>query len=265
MTKTIFVRTRHHYVPYDDLFRLAELSGYPIIYVDEMQAHDAPDVTFIISPVNGEWNTRPKGYTQGRVILYMLEWNTDGSHNAPACADEIWCGDKWHSEVHGYRYVPLGSHPGLNEAWQYPAPEGDGKLYDVAFMGYTAPSRRAKLLQEMFTLGLRIAPNAWGRERSELLIRSNLMLFIHQFDNMPTIPPLRMCIAAAHKIPVISETVRDKGMFDGYLSIAPYDMLVTNVRLVVHNIPKAFHLTGESLYHLLCEDYTFRRSIESNL
>lgn len=261
MSNIYIVRTRHNYGSYVDFFRLAELSGFPIIYVDEMLQHDSKDTTFIVTPVNGEWNTRPRGYTQGRVILYMLEWNTDGEHNDPPSADEIWCGDKWHAEKHGYKYVPLGSHRDLNEI----AGKSVNPKWDIAFMGYTAPPRRAKVLHEMYESGLNIAPNAWGIERSDYLIDSKCMVAIHQFNDMPTIAPLRMCIAAAHRLAVISEAVQDAGIFYGYMDYFDYDRLTHYTQLTIRNPHNRLKERGEALYHLLCEGYTFRHSIERAL
>lgn len=264
MSNIYIVRTRHEYGSYKDWFRLAELSGFPIIYVDEMLQHDSKDTTFIVTPVNGEWNTRPRGYTQGRVILYQLEWNTDGEHNDPPCVDAIWCGDKWHAEKHGYRYVPLGSHYRLNE-FADAFPTLRPLLYDVAYMGYKDPPRRARVLREMYEAGLIIAPNGWGKERSAALLASKCMVAIHQFDAMPTIAPLRMCIAAAHKLAVISETVQDKGIFTGYMDDIPYGQLANTTRLIVRDTNNRLKEAGESLYRLLAEEYTFRHAIERAL
>lgn len=261
MGKTIFVRTRHRYVPYDDFFRLAELSGYPIIYVDEMLQHDSVDTTFVISPVNGEWNTRPRGYTQGRVILYMLEWNTDGEHNDPPCADSIWCGDKWHAEKHGYKYVPLGSHPLLNEY----AEVETYKEYDAALMMYRAPPRRARIIHALYESGLKLAPDGWGIDRSRILLQSKCMAMIHQWDGLPVLPPLRMCIAAAHKLAVISETIENLGMFYGYMDCLPYEDLARMTKLIIRNPHNRLKERGEALYHLLCVGYTFKHAIERAL
>lgn len=165
----IFVRTRHNYGSYVDFFRLAELSGYPIIYVDQMLQHDSKDTTFIISPVNGEWNERPKWFTLGKVILWQLEWNWDGEHNVPASVDEVWNSDKCHAEKNDYKYVPMGSHEGLNATYLRPSVDNS---YDVAQISYQTP-RRQMITQQLKDKQLILAPmqSLWGIDRSNVLTR----------------------------------------------------------------------------------------------
>lgn len=261
-----FVKTRHEYGPYVDLFKLATLSGYPVIYPDEVEAHDAPDVVFIISPINGEWQHWPQGYTKGRLILYQLEWNIDNQHNTPPAVNEVWMGDKWQAEKSGYRYVPLGSHCGLNTFPTHTAIT----LYDVAQFSYQT-FRRQAVTNQMMALGLRIAKSEglWGDERSYALMASRLCIHIHQWDNMPTIAPLRWCIAAAHGLPLISESIQDAGIFGRtYLMQSNYP----NIAAFAHYLlDPANHYESEladkarNLHNLLCQNWTFSRMIEASI
>lgn len=261
------VRTRHTYGSYVDFFRLAELSGYPIIYVDEVCNHDAPDSVFIISPINGEWNTWPKGYVKGRLILYQLEWNVDGEHNTPACVDEVWNGDSHHAKQNGFKYVPLGGHSGLNEVGsQYPAE----KVYDISQFSYQT-GRRQVITQQLVGNGLKLSPNEglWGRARSVALLQSRLCLHVHQLDNMPTIAPLRWCLAAAHNLPMVSESIADRGIFTPtYMMQADYNRLASFAKYL---LDPANHYEDEltdkamNLHNLLCKEWTFKRMIEANV
>jgi hypothetical protein len=263
MSQVIFVRTRHEYGSYVDFFRLAELSGYPIIYVDEMLQHDSKDTTFIISPVNGEWNMRPRGYTQGRVILWMLEWNIDDEHNPPDSADEIWNSDKRHSDIYGFKYVPMGSHSGLNQCPDiWPLRRND----DVALLSYQTPRRQVVQVQ-LEDRGLKLAPisNQWGTARSTTLLSSKLMLHIHQREDTKGIAPLRWCLAAAHKLPLITEQVPDAGIFDArYMMQARYETIASFTSEIVKEW-RILQEYSEALYQLLCVDYTFKRSVESHV
>lgn len=243
-----------------DFWRLVELSDYPVIPLSQLD----PDSnnTYIITPVNGEWQQGWRN-PRARIILYALEWNIDGEHNVPPGVAEVWCGDKWHSEKHGYRYVPLGSHPGLNVE---SAHKPQRPLYDVALMMYRDPPRRAKMIANMRQQGLGIAPDGWGVDRSLTLIQSHCMVAIHQWDNLPVLPPLRMCIAAAHCLPVITEQVADRGVFSyQYLLQSNYASLANTARLMTQYSTRDLGEIGQALYDFLCVDFTFRQSIEAVL
>lgn len=260
MSDVIFVRTRHVYGSYVDLWKLVELSGYPCIYADEIQAHDKQGVTFIISPCNGEWNTWPQGYVKGRLILLQLEWNWDGEHNTPACVDEVWNADKWHAEKNGFHYVPLGSDCRLNEA--HPSVFYGHKVYDVALMMYRDPLRRARVIGNLKAEGLHIAPDGWGIDRSVAMVESRILVHIHQLDNMPTIAPLRWCLAAAHHLPIISESVADRGIF-GYTHMMTSDYAHL-AEFTAHMLKDQRTLDdqAEALHNLLCREYTFKRMVQ---
>jgi len=257
----IFVRTRHNYGSYVDFFRLAELSGYPIIYVDQMLQHDSKDTTFIISPVNGEWNFTTKGTFKARMILWQLEWNWDGEHNTPACVDEVWNSDKSHAIKSGFKYVPMGGHWGLNEDINE-----NPKRYDVAQISYQTP-RRQVITQQLQQQGLTLAPNSglWKSARSTALMQSKLMVHTHQRDDTKGAAPLRWCIAAAHKMPLLTETLPDAGIFDArYIMQARYETLASVAAGLV-NEQWVLEDYSHALYQLLCVDYTFKKSVEANV
>lgn len=277
MSDVWFVKTRYQdigYVPYQDWFKLAELSGYPTCYLDEMDVHDASK-TYIITPLNGEWiGGWPDA--KARVILWELEWRRDwrAEIDTPPGVAETWASDKAYAEKIGARYVILGSHADLaaplipkenahlEEAWLQELPQ-----YDIAFMAYLDPSRRKHLYNELTLTGLRFAPNGWNDQRHIALKRSRLMVHIHQWDNLPYIAPLRWCIAAAYSLPLISESVVDRGKFGyGHFMTADYDHLVPfTLQWLRPENANVLADYGRALHGFLCKENTFRKCVEAAL
>ena len=71
MSETIFVKTRHHYKPYDDYFRLAALSGFASCYEDEIQ-YDSGN-TYIVNHF-AALGLNPRKTTQNaQIILWQTE------------------------------------------------------------------------------------------------------------------------------------------------------------------------------------------------
>lgn len=263
----IFCQTRYQdigYASYRDYWKLVRLAGYPIIYVDEIPRYDAKDKTFIICPVNGEWNTWPKGFTQGRLILYQLEWNIDGQHNTPACVSEVWNADKAHAEANGFRYVPMGSDEGLcEEGWKSRYLSGKN---DVIQISYQTP-RRQVITRQLSELGLSIAPNEnlWGILRSVQLMNSEVMVHTHQTEQTNGVAPLRWCLAAAHHLPLISEIIPDRGIFGfTHMMQADYAHLAKFTKQVLED-KRLLADYAAALHGLLCVDYTFKRAIEKHV
>lgn len=258
----IFLRTRHEYHSYSDWFKLAELSGYSIRYLDEIETFDAPDNVYIIAPVSGEWRHWPKGYTQGRMILYQLEHNIDGEHFTPEAVSEVWAGDKWQADKCGFRYVPMGSHEGLGRNMA----DKHEKIYDVSQIAYQT-YRRQNITRQLLEAGLRLSPNEnlWNFSRSLALVQSEIMLHVHQWDNIPAIAPLRWCLAAAHHLPIVSEQVADRGIF-GYTHMmqADYEHLPRFVSHVLKD-PRLLADYAAALHTLLCHEWTFKHMVEASV
>lgn len=257
------VRPRYEYGSYTDFYRLATLSGFPLVYADELRALDKPDNVYIISPINGEWNQWRKGELQGNLILYQLEWNIDGNHDTPSCIDEVWMGDVAQAAKCGYRYVPLGGHIGLREECSEQTKEID--VSQIAYQVY----RRQHITNELKALGLRVGSNEnlWGIDRTKELLQSRAMLHVHQWDTVQAVAPLRWCIAAAHGLPMITEAVEDCGIFGySYMLQAEYEYLPQFVAQVVkkENRYKLDDYAG-ALRRLLCETYTFEKMVNNNL
>jgi hypothetical protein len=262
MGDVVFAKTRTYYQPYDDLFRLVELSGYDTCFVDEIDPSDSTK-TYIYSPDNGEtlagW---PRA--RARIIHLQMEWVLDlNPYPLLPGVSERWTGDRFHATSIGARFVPIGSHVDLN---LHPA-DKDAKEYDVVFMAYTDIYRRKCILDALKAQGFSIAPNGWGDERDEILRKSRVMIHVHQHENIPTIAPLRWCIASAYSLPIISETVSNRAPFlPQHFITWDYDQLIEKVtqHLQMHEYGW-LNEYGTNLHNFLCHEMTFRNSIERAL
>lgn len=260
MPDIIFARPRTPYDSYQDFYRLVELSGFPLIYTDEIDAES--DHTYIYSPANGD--TRG-GWpdAKARIIHYQLEWETHPNDQAPPDPGvaEKWTMDAWHARRIGARYVPIGSHPDLvNEPLNGPCET----RYEVALMAYLS-GRRQWLVAELERKGLRLAPNGWGMERHQTLRHTKAMLHVHQHDAIPGVAALRLAVAAAYRLPVITETCEDYGIFGhSTLLMCDYGNLAAFTENWTRRNETATLLDyGHALYQLLCTEQTFRRCIEA--
>lgn len=263
MSGVYFVRTAYHYVPYDDLFTLAELSGYPVIALNEIDPQS--DNTYIVTPLNGEWENGWLG-ARARIIHWELEWRVDerSAQPEPPGVSEVWHMDARAADRIGARYVPVGSHPGLNLLnGSHGSVE---KTFDVIHLAYQN-YRRQTITNALKDAGLELAPchDLWGMKRSIALAASRVMVHSHQWDNQAGVPGLRFAVAAAHRIPVISESVSTRGMFGyTYLPTADFEYLPT---FVIHMLKDERLLAdyAGALNNLLCERKTFRRIVEEAL
>lgn len=259
MSDIYFCRTRHTYESYADLWRLVELSGYPLIYVDEIAQYDAPDRVFIVTPQNGEWEHGVKA--QGRVIHWNLEWSM---YPPVQGVSEVWHMDAAFARRHDLKYVPVGGHAGLMDGERV-----DGVHYDVAFLAYMIP-RRQRIHHELQQLVVALSPtSAWGELRHSILCNSKAYLHVHQLDDVQGVPALRMVVAAAYKLPFITEEVPDCGIFSDSIYTLNYNQLAENARAWTSGTFPAFadvlKRGGERLYRKLCVEYTFKRVIEEAL
>lgn len=271
MNDVVFCKTRWQdegYHPYNDFFRLVELSGYPVIYVDELDPQS--DCTYIVTPLNGEWQD---GWDnpRARIIHYELEWRTDwrADEDAPPGVAEVWTIDAHYAQQIGAKYVPIGSHPDLagywdaGHVWRQPACSGQ-PLWDVAMLAYIVP-RRERIAQDLRQRGLTIFSGAWGAERHLALCRSRTMLHVHQHGHIKGVACLRWALAAAYKLPVITEDLWDGGIFRDrvHMLVVNYHNLANCVNVWTRN--GMLYGMAEALHRLLCHDRTFRRNIEAAL
>lgn len=257
MSSVIFARPRTSYDSYTDLLRLIALSGYPLVYCDEIDP--ASDNTYILTLRNGENEHGWSGDVKARIILYDLEWRLEGDPPPMPGVCEVWAADAWYANQIGARYVPLGSHP---ELALRPGEEAD-QLTDVIMLSYMT-NRRLQMAAWLRERGLSLAANAWGEVRHRNLLGSRLMLHVHQHDHVATVAPQRFALAAAYHLPLVSETVCEPGLFGDQTVIwSEYPALPDRVSGALReNGLAAF---GEALHQLLCIDYPFRKCVEQAL
>jgi hypothetical protein len=264
MSDVYFVQTRTVYDSYTDYFNLARLSGYPVIYCDEIDVDS--DNVYIFTPLNGENN---HGWRQGRatIILADYEWRLKESDYAwsesdltiPPGVSRVWASDKWYAERIHAQYVPLGSHPGLvGDA----AP--DPTIYDVAPLAYRT-GRRNEAFGKMIERGLTIAPNAWDPERDAVLKSCKSVVHVHQHERVATVAPLRFAIAAAWHKPLISEQVIDRGIFDTCVLYADFSVIADYTALMTQRYPQILRDKADELHDTLCVSNSFKSYIESAL
>lgn len=213
MSNLTFVRTRHTYDSYTDYWRLVELSGFPIVYVDEMDLGDVSK-TYVVSPFNGELLPLKDKDRRCRILLWNLERPAGSGdlgmykkhirqHIKNRYIDWVIVSDKQLAVRTGFHYVPFGSHKDLGVP-------GSDKSYDfIHLMCYS--NRRSFLFDTPSSAksafsGCSIAPNGWGEQRHQMLMRSWYMLNIHQDDDQ-YVEPLRFALAAAYGLPILTENL----------------------------------------------------------
>lgn len=262
VSNVYFCRTTHHYQPYDDFFRLVELSGFPIINVDAIDIES--DNTYIVTPLNGQWNQGWRN-PRARIIHYDLEWRLDGDYPVVPGIAETWTGDQWYANRIGARYVPIYSHPGLTLR-PVTAYANRKTLYDLALLMYREPHRRARVLNELRAANVSTSPDGWDGTRHLSLITSRAFLFVHQHDHALTIAPLRYALAAAYQMPIVSENVWHSGVFDNGQDVVytSYAELTKTVKALVRE-PKRLSELSMKLYDKMCVTNTFKKGIDAAL
>ena len=265
MSRVLFVATDYYleggYASYRDFYQLVELAGYPIIPLKQLDPQS--DNTYIVTPLNDEWL---EGWQapRARIIHLELEWRFGdwrAETNTPPGVAETWACDKGYADRIGARYVPMGSDSRLCIAGNNVLKE-----WDVAQISYQTP-RRMIVTEQMEARGLKIAQNErlWGAARSMVLNASELMVHVHQTEGGKGIAPLRWCLAAAHHLPMITESVPDAGIFGhSHMRQAEYAWLPEFVQLKLRDKRELANY-AHALHQLLCEDWTFKKMIEASI
>lgn len=277
MAEITFLRSVHVYDSYGDLFRLAELAGFPIQSVSDLDV-SKPGV-YVTAPMNGDWRAhidaqadrvrnahlilwqleRPSGSAgsvgkygeSNRKLMYGLR--DDGSPAPARYADEVWVSDRQLARETTLRYVPLGSHPGFGE-------QGDekGKRWQFTHQSYEIPRRQT--IHSAFAPSM-IGPNAWGDKRDEVLRRSKFGLAMHQ-DTYPFLEPLRMAVFAAYGLPTLVETVMDAYPYgDETAAFAPYDHLVPKMKAMIDGDYRPWRDMGRRMRKLMTEEFEFGKVV----
>jgi hypothetical protein len=285
MTEIIFAKPVHKYDSYYDFYKLAELSKFPIIRVDEIDI--TKDYIIITAPMNGDYKEHFVGnlaqweatgeITGGQLLrqrqsglprlAHLIVWNLERPSGSGSVAqyvkdskswidnrfcDEVWVSDPVLADEAMLRYVTLGSDYGLGD------PDWDNKHYDFAHMSVIIP-RRVHVYKEFNN----VAPNAWpwdNPSRDKILKASKFALNVHQ-DNYPFCEPLRLALFAAYGLPVISERLNSNYPYNSDINTHGYHGLVSALKAALSDDYEQWKNMGFRLRKKLCEDLQFGKMV----
>lgn len=268
--RIIFAKTSHEYDSYRDLRALVDLSGFETCLVGEMDL--TADAVYIVTPINGEF--RPhiehrRSILSGPQKAIIVWWNLErpDADGAPPISDVVsdvlrYADAVWVSDGH-YRsmdtrmhHVILGSHPGLKLS-----SDPIQVQYEYTHQSYVW-GRREKIYVPLRRAGMREGPNAWHEQRDQILRSSRIMLNVHQ-TNALIGEPIRFALTAAHRMPMISETLAQPWPLIpdiDFLNV-PFGELVGSVISSTLK-PSVLERLGDNLHQRLCVEWTFRRGVE---
>lgn len=259
MSTIVFARTRHEYFPYQDFWRLVQLAGFPVSYLDEIDWKARQ--TVVATPKNGEWAGVPPKHAS-RLIWWNLErMHTDCppedmSHPAvPPGVDEVWASDRAMATAHGARYVFLGGHRAFGSV------DIRHKRYDYITLMYWS-GRRQQIRGDFQGLSCGDGPQGtWGADRHVRLMESKLMVSAHQ-DEMPWSEPIRWAIAGMYALPLLTETSRDPGHWHEQTHFLSADLrdLGNLTHMVLHEDAIRARLSAAA-WRLVCVERPFRESV----
>lgn len=266
MPDPIFIRPDHHYDSYTDYWRLVDLCGFDTGTLGDIDP--ASDNTYILTMQNLEaWEAAGLGWpeTRARIVYWDLEWCDQSYKKTVPGLNEFWAPDRWYAHLHGYKFVPLGSHPDLVQC-SLTARHNSSAVYDVALLAYMGPPRRQDVANEMQGRGMVVAPNAWGDERRDILEGASVMVHVHQFEEFPTVAAQRWALAASAGLPLLTEPCVDSAPFvDGldYWSAERLD-LPTAAQLLIKDSDSARKLAA-NMYRKACGEYRFDKNVREAL
>lgn len=260
----IFIFPEKDYPSYGDIRRLVSLSGFDAITTKQIDVFSRRPY-IVVSPepiptLNG---------IPARVICWQLEYAGDYTENYLGFKGELWASDKAWADANGAKYVLMGSHPDLVD------PDEDGfsvgpapTATDVTMLGYMTPRRQAikKLLSDL-RWPIDYPGHAGAIARRSVLMNTRLMLHVHQHEDALYVAPQRIAIAAAYRLPVLSETIADPGPLLDYIAMANYLHIPTAVRAQLADAEGRAMAgrAGEKLHNYLCVERTFRTCVEEAL
>lgn len=269
--EVVFVRTRRHYESYTDFWSLVNLSGFKSCEIEEIDF--SKNALYVVTPMNGDVEARLATAPPGQRICRVAWWGLE-RHDAPPgrssgnfadfvrmdvdrllkLVDHIWVSDMFvHTLDPRTTFVLLGSHPGLASG-----PPSETALYDVCHMSYIHGRRIGAMA--CIPKSIRVGPNGWGQIRDNVLRSSRAILNIHQTPALVG-EPLRFALAAAYKLPVLTETLADpRPLEEGkHFVSAPLEHIPDMVKRCVSD--PALPRIGESLFKALASDTDFGRCV----
>lgn len=267
MKDPIFCRTKHVYESYTDFWTLVEVSGFISCDIDDIDWFS--DDVYIVTPLNGEWMNieKPAGATS-RLVWWNME-RPDANDvplaaaldKVPAAVDAFWSSCKYVCSLDPrFQYVVFGSDERLNP-WHYHKSEKN-ITYDFTHQSY-AWGRRAALYERLKRSGYREGPSSFGSMRTAILHRSRVMLNLQQYP-APVFPSLRAALAAAFKLPLLSESIWDPYPLEVGNSVVmgPIDTLPMHLQLMTDEVCEKL---AYKLHQKLCVEWTFRRGVEEGI
>lgn len=272
MSEIIFARPRHPYGSYTDLWRLIQLSGFRLVYFDEMDMDS--DNIYIASSPQSDWWTMFEAPHRCRIVWWDIEFYPDLTFDHIEGVD-IWTADPAYAKAKGIRFILMGSNPCLagyhtdETGWVHPTFERiQHKAYDAILLAHMT-WRRQVVQGQMVELGLRVAPNEnlWGSVRHTVLSQTRAMVHVHQRDDYRAFAPQRFALAAAYKLPLLTETLPCLAPFDHHTAL-PHDFqgLAQHAHhWLGRNDARILENYGVALHQFLCEEHSFRKTIEAAL
>lgn len=275
----IFALTRYVYDSYQDYRALVAASGFPTCFVDEIDR--SREAIYIFTPMNGEvrphlrnhqdkpkrnkviwWMLERPGSNPGNVINQFVESNKNDLND---CIDHIWFSDKWIADKHNHprvHFVPMGSHPDLHKgpkAWEI---WGGNKTHSMIHTSYITNRRDIAYQRIIKQGGITVHPNCWGDERDKALRNTKFMVNVHQ-DGHLMFEPLRVAVAAAAGIPLISEE-----WWSSY-PLMPNTHFINSKYGELHRVFMKHHMEdyrplaamGKRLHDHLCGTYRFDKNV----
>lgn len=253
----IFVFPEKDYPSYADIKQLVKLSGFQAVTIKQMTAFSRQPY-IVVSP---EAIPDVQGW-QSRVICWQLEYAGDYTNNYANFGGIVWASDKAWADAHGAKYVLMGSHPELGDGYIV---QRDGREYDVTMLGYMTP-RRQVIKDSLSELRWPADyPGHSTTDRHKIMMHTRLMLHVHQHDNAPHLAPQRIAIAAAYRMPVISEAVGDMAGLDMYMLFADYSVIPECVHRLLDDPERNLASEGQKLHNYLCIERPFRKCVTEAL
>lgn len=257
--EVLFARTRFVYPPYNDFFRMAELSGYATCYLDEVDWQKSQVV--ISSPHNGEHLGVPKE-RKARSILWNIERPTPGTdyfpngRDIPYGIDEVWVSDAEIARITGARFVFLGGHRSFAGGIK------SEKHWDVISLMAMFGRRTGLPVQLSEFSWADVSGGTWGEDRHQRLMGSRLMISAHQ-DDYPYIEPPRYMLAGCYALPLIAEEAALYRIWKPHEHFIPTKMddFPCLVRSLLKDEVRRARL-GASIWRLVCVEHPFKQEVD---
>lgn len=264
MTNIVFVKNRAKFDPYVDFFHLAELTGFSIIYVDELDM-SVPGI-YIVSPYNAkEWISQVESQEGKQRNAHLIHWNIERPSGSAGAVgkygerqrqlmydrvfDEVWVSDRRLADETHLRYVTLGSHPDMGQP---------GKMNEKEY-GFTHQSAEIPRRQTIYNVfgKQEVGKNCWPPERDEILKKSKFGMATHQ-DDHPFLEPLRMSLFAAWGLPIVCETVYDAWPYGAdVVRFEHYNHMASTMRRMLNEDYQKWYEMGQKCRERMTTEYEF--------